>query len=51
MRAMQVPDVGEFMRQHSMQCPMALQRLVVVGLPATVTLQSRVVLNRWPPDV
>jgi VPS28 protein len=24
------------MRQHSMQCPMALQRLVVVGLPATV---------------
>ena len=32
----QVPDVGDFMRQHSMQCPMALQRLVVVGLPATV---------------
>lgn len=33
---LQVPDVGDFMRQHSMQCPMALQRLVVVGLPATV---------------
>jgi VPS28 protein len=32
----QVPDVGDFLRQHSMQCPMALQRLVVVGLPATV---------------
>lgn len=35
-RYTQVPNVGEFMRQHSMQCPMALQRLVVVGLPATV---------------
>ncbi len=32
----QVPDIGDFMRQHTMQCPMALQRLVVVGVPATV---------------
>mmetsp|Transcript_14863 Transcript_14863/g.44902 ORF Transcript_14863/g.44902 Transcript_14863/m.44902 type:complete len:215 (-) Transcript_14863:1649-2293(-) len=31
-----VPDVEKFMQQHSMQCPMALQRLVVVGVPATV---------------
>jgi VPS28 protein len=36
LRTVQVPDVGDFMRQHSMQCPMALQWLVVVGLPATV---------------
>lgn len=32
----QVPDISDFMQRYTMQCPMAYQRLVVIGVPATV---------------
>lgn len=31
-----VPDISDFMARFTMQCPMAHQRLVVIGVPATV---------------
>jgi hypothetical protein len=33
--ALQVPDVNQFMAQYNMQCPMAAQRLLHSGIPAT----------------
>lgn len=30
-----VPDVQQFMSQYNMQCPMAAQRLLHSGIPAT----------------
>eukprot|EP01024_Parvocaulis_polyphysoides_P034445 TRINITY_DN30481_c0_g1_i7.p1 TRINITY_DN30481_c0_g1~~TRINITY_DN30481_c0_g1_i7.p1 ORF type:complete len:234 (-),score=25.80 TRINITY_DN30481_c0_g1_i7:478-1107(-) len=32
----QVPDVEQFVNQYNMQCPMAITRLVHVGMPATI---------------
>ena len=32
----QVGDLQEFTKEYSLQCPMALQRLVASGMPATV---------------
>lgn len=36
-----VPSVDVFMQQYHMQCPMAYNRLVQVGLPATIEHRKR----------
>lgn len=36
-----VPNVETFMEQYHMQCPMAFNRLVQVGLPATIEHRKR----------
>lgn len=39
-----VPSVDAFMQQYHMQCPMAFNRLVQVGLPATIEHRKRCVV-------
>ena len=34
--AFQVRDIQQFTKEYNLQCPMALQRLVYSGMPATV---------------
>jgi hypothetical protein len=33
---LQVPDVRAFMRHYNMDCPAAVNRLIVSGIPATI---------------
>ncbi len=39
----QVPNVEVFMQEYHMQCPMAYNRLLQVGLPATIEHRKRYV--------